>query len=275
MRIDLTNPKKSDIKYDIYKFPDGEIQIKFEELPRKSDYEVNCRITSADDLFILEQVADILNRNGIIWGLNIYYLMSMRMDRVMDFNRAYSLFIVIERIGNLKARYVTIFEPHSDKTRDLLERYYNYTNVIPRDMFDIINTDIINGLPVFPDEGSYDRYSMYLDDDSNVIFANKKRNIDTGKIESIEIENPGIINNKPLTIIDDLCDGGGTFLGLYEKLRQFTDKPIDIIVIHMVNEKGLFNLANTFNKVYFTNSYKDWKKELGDKFPSNCIQLSV
>jgi phosphoribosylpyrophosphate synthetase len=111
--------------------------------------------------------------------------------------------------------------------------------------------------------------------EGSVVFGEKKRNIDTGKIESIEVKNPGIINNKPLTILDDLCDGGGTFIGLYEKLRQFTDKSINIIVTHMVNEKGLFNLANTFNKVCFTNSYKDWKQELGDKFPSNCEQINI
>jgi ribose-phosphate pyrophosphokinase len=270
MRIDLTNPKKSDIKYDIYKFPDGEIQIKFEELPRKSDYEVNCRITSADDLFILEQVADILNRNGVTWDLNIYYLMSMRMDRVMDFNRPFSLSIVIDRIGNLKTNFITILEPHSDKAIQLLKRYYKYV-IIKNNALDVF--DIPDGLIVLPDEGSYDRYAAYLDKD--VVIGEKKRNIDTGKIESISIKNPGIINNKPLVIIDDLCDGGGTFLGLYEKLRQFTNKPINIIVTHMVNEKGLFNLANTFNKVYFTNSYKDWKKELEDKFPSNCIQIDL
>ena len=42
------------------------------------------------------------------------------------------------------------------------------------------------------------------------------------------------------------------------------------IVTHMVNRKGIENLAKTFNKVYFTNSYRTW-----DNLPDNVIQIEI
>ena len=43
-----------------------------------------------------------------------------------------------------------------------------------------------------------------------------------------------------------------------------------IFVTHMVNRKGIENLAKTFNKVYFTNSYRTW-----DNLPDNVIQIEI
>ena len=47
--INLVNIEKSDVKYKITKFPDGEPQIFLDsELDRKKEYEVICRITNPE-----------------------------------------------------------------------------------------------------------------------------------------------------------------------------------------------------------------------------------
>ena len=55
-----------------------------------------------------------------IFYLNLKYLMSMRMDRVMDFNRPYSLKIVANILNGFSCHKITIFSPHSDKSLDLI-----------------------------------------------------------------------------------------------------------------------------------------------------------
>lgn len=56
--------KKSDVKYEVIQFPDGEPHIVLNGIDRKDDLTVVCRVCNPTDLFILMQVGDILNRLG-------------------------------------------------------------------------------------------------------------------------------------------------------------------------------------------------------------------
>lgn len=259
--IDLINKQNSDIVYNIITFPDGEIHIKFtEEINRKEDYVIKCRVTNANELFILLQVGNILNNNQVEFAIDIYYLMSMRMDRIISFNEAYSLKLVADLINSLNASSVRIFHAHSDKTLKLInnavdmEQFYNKT-VMP----DINKYDTI----CFPDAGAYKRYQNQINFfGKNTIVLKKRRNLDTGAIEGIEIdkENSSIYYDiKNILVTDDLCDAGGTFLGAHKVLTDnFNCDNIDIFVRHMVNPIGIDNLCKTYNNVYFTQSYNDW-----------------
>ena len=67
--LNLVNKEKSDISYEIITFPDGEPHIKLIDLDRKKDVSIICRIANPTDLFILMQVGNILNRQGIIFDI--------------------------------------------------------------------------------------------------------------------------------------------------------------------------------------------------------------
>lgn len=62
--LNLIRPEKSDVKYEVIQFPDGEPHIVLNGIDRKDDLTVVCRICNPTDLFILMQVGDILNRLG-------------------------------------------------------------------------------------------------------------------------------------------------------------------------------------------------------------------
>lgn len=51
--LNLTNLDKSDIKYSISRFSDGEVQITLGEFSHKGEINVRCRITNAEELFVL------------------------------------------------------------------------------------------------------------------------------------------------------------------------------------------------------------------------------
>ena len=266
-QLNLVHLEDSDIKYSISRFPDGEVQISLEEFSHKEQIQVKCRITNAEDLFILMQVLDILDRHEVSYVLSIYYLMGMRMDRVMDFNRPFTLKIVLNSLKNCNADNIEILEPHSDI-------YYDYR-------FGGKFTELyIEGSPsntvwhgyqmVLPDAGAKERYDFqYV---GTALTCSKVRDLTTGKILEIKIDNPEAISDKPLLILDDLCDGGDTFCSIAKAFNSLgiSKERLNIAVTHMVNPKGIKNLSENFNHVWFTNSYKDW-----DNLPKNVTMLKV
>lgn len=259
MKLNLINIEDSDIKYTIFSFPDGEKQISIDsEIDRKKEIMVICRITNAEELFILMQVNDILSRHEVKWFLYITYLMSMRMDRVMDFNRPFSLKIVSNILKNFSCYDVEVLEPHSDKTEDLMGSYGNY-------FLCTLDCDFPeDSTIIYPDEGSRERYQGFLNNGfykkRGMITFNKKRNLKTGKIESFEIDYINL-TSKNFVFVDDLCDGGGTFMGELKVLKEkYPDGKFTLIVCHAVNEQGLRKVLDKFDKVITSNSYKDWDK---------------
>lgn len=274
---------KSDIKYSISHFPDGEVQITLGEFSHKDEINVKCRITSAEDLFILMQVADILVRHGMYFSISIYYLMGMRMDRVMDFNRPFTLKMIVNILDSLGASDIAIFCPHSDACLDLFRK----TSVaeIYSEEWDMFFTELntVNRYQtMLPDAGAVKRCYGNGKPADSVLVGNKVRDIETGKIISIGISNPEALNGRHILLVDDLCDGGGTFCGLANAIRELNkDVKISIAVNHMVNPKGIENLSKVFDQVYFSNSYKDWKglkAEYGKAVPAlpeNVVQIDV
>ena len=263
--LNLINLNKSEIKYNLTRFPDGEPQISFpNEFDRKDSVKVICRITSAEELFILIQIGDILDRQEIEWDLFITYLMSMRMDRVMDFNRPFSLKVVCSILNTMNYRHIMVLEPHSERTKGLLG-----TRCYPQKFNFEPHLDTQSNI-VFPDAGAYQRYKVLSNNWGHIVF-NKVRDLETGKIKEFSIEKEVNCYYPTFTFIDDLCDAGGTFLGELEVLKnKYPSSKYSIIITHMVNRKGIENIAKTFNKVYFTNSYRTW-----DNLPDNVIQIEI
>lgn len=86
----------------------------------------------------------------------------------------------------------------------------------------------------------------------------KERNLETGRIESFEIEESKNCYYSTFVFIDDLCDAGGTFLGELKVLKErYPNSKFIIIVCHAVNDKGLINMCNNFDQVIVSNSHRD------------------
>lgn len=86
----------------------------------------------------------------------------------------------------------------------------------------------------------------------------KERNLETGRIESFEIEESKNCYYSTFVFIDDLCDAGGTFLGELKVLKErYPNSKFIIIVCHAVNNKGLINMCNNFDQVIVSNSHRD------------------
>ena len=259
--INLINKDKGDIVYDIINFSDGEKHIKFiTEINRKDSVKVICRITSMDELFILMQVGDILNRMEVEWALVITYLMGMRMDRVMSFNEAFSLKIVAKTINDMHPDAVFIVEPHSDRTLKLIN---NSTPLMNRFAEAAMTDPEHNYMIVFPDAGAKLRYGAALENKVPMMTCHKKRDPATGKLSGFGIDNPEVLNEYPecnaFFVIDDLCDGGGTFCGIADQLKELRpDFHRTLAITHAVAARGIYKVMDYYNDLFITNSYADW-----------------
>jgi ribose-phosphate pyrophosphokinase len=84
----------------------------------------------------------------------------------------------------------------------------------------------------------------------------KVRNTATGALSGFEVDDVDL-TGKTALVLDDICDGGGTFLGLAKKLREKGAETLILYVTHGLFTKGLESLLNTYNYIWTTNTVCD------------------
>lgn len=260
--IDLINMKGC----KVIKFPDGELHLELEDINRKDCVSIRCRITNSDDLFVLMQLSDILNRQCLeVVGIHIYYLIGMRCDRLFDINRPFTLGIVANVINSFHSDYIKIYEPHSYRTTSEIRH-----SIVADVTMDNYSNYFAHSNVVFPDAGAKTRYGRLAA--NSCVLCSKKRDEATGRLLDFEVNCDKDVSQDDLVVIDDLCDGGGTFVGLAPKLRALNPKSLSLLVTHAVQRKGIENVASVYDKVCITNSYKDWGKE---DLPKNVQVIDI
>ncbi len=266
MSIDIY---KNNIKLDYkrFVFPAGEVGIKLNLTPKYlwEDCKANitkivARIQNSEDLIALAMIKDALGRaDQTNFELYLLYLPYGRQDRVCDKGESFSLKVFTDYINFLKFEKVYIFDPHSDVAGALIN------NVKILTQFDIIH----NYQPfikrclkpcyfISPDAGSNKKTAAIAKyfGATSFIRADKLRNLATGEIlETIVYCDD--LKGADVVIIDDLCDGGRTFIELAKALKVKNCGKIVLYVTHGIFSKGpqvLFE--GGIDEIYTTNSYK-------------------
>jgi ribose-phosphate pyrophosphokinase len=122
---------------------------------------------------------------------------------------------------------------------------------------------------IAPDNGALKRaYKAANLIGAKVIECSKERDLSTGKIHRAKINWSSFSGSKKpyFLIVDDICDGGATFLELAEQIRTvFPDnhQKLDLCVTHGIFSKGVHALMGEFNYVITTNSYS--QAEFGNR----------
>jgi ribose-phosphate pyrophosphokinase len=87
-----------------------------------------------------------------------------------------------------------------------------------------------------------------------VIYGYKVRDVTTGALSGFGVQEiPADLKDKPLLVVDDICDGGGTFLGLGEKLKEQGARA-DLYVTHGLFTKGTGVLSKVYDNIYTTDT---------------------
>jgi ribose-phosphate pyrophosphokinase len=93
-----------------------------------------------------------------------------------------------------------------------------------------------------------------------VVFCEKVRDPHTGKLQGFRVadDSPSALGRDPLVVVvDDICDGGGTFLGVAQALRAHHGAlPLHLWTSHGIHSKGLDELATAFTTIGCTDSFR-------------------
>lgn len=255
----LTN--QEEIKFQSFTFSGGEPHIKI-----NPDFDANRKITithrlnSFNDLGLLCVTVDALRRMDVkIIDLFIPYFPAARQDRVMIPGEPLSVKVYADIINALQLNKVFVFDAHSEVTPALL----NNSTVIPNYTFirEVLNRIGENVKLISPDGGALKKIykvSEFLGG-VDVVECSKSRDVKTGKLSGFKVYEDDL-NGMDCLIVDDICDGGGTFVGLAEELKKKNAGKLYLAVSHGIFNKG-FEVLNCFDGIFTTNSFKDFEGE--------------
>lgn len=245
-------------------FSDGASTVKINEITKqyKSITVVVDPTTPCDKILwqlmlvrdaIARQYVDVLETPMV--NLNIPYMPYARADRVFEVGNPHPLNLFFTQITNLFHEIYTT-DLHSD-----VITYNALTEYKQSEMFR--SFAISNGLHkrhdwvlVAPDKGSK-RKAKCIQAMYNVpmVHGDKTRDISNGKITSIHILPHEVdLAGKTVVIVDDICDGGGTFIPLAEDLKAQGAGEVWLFVTHGIFAKGLNIFKGKIDKIACVNN---------------------
>lgn len=240
-------------------FPGGEIHVEIPELKinKSLPIVVETKLKSADDIIELMLVSNALlyssdfNGNELI--LKCLYIPYARQDRVCHKGESFSLQVFVDLLNTLPFNKIICADVHSEIFFDLYRGVVKHITV-----GDIIWSrkypTLLYHVIVSPDKGAIKRAELAAGGDDIVCFS-KIRN-DDGSISSNIVSNSDMIEGNDILIVDDICDGGGTFIELCKQLKKFNPKSISLYVTHGIFSKELDVLFDAGIKtIYTTNSF--------------------
>lgn len=263
--LNLINGENSSIQYKTIVFPDGQPHIKIdikstESLDKTAPMKIICRICNPNDLLLLlfvKNTLDYMEFRHIEAAVS--YLLAARMDRVMLDGEPFSLKVVADMINRANFQKITIFDPHSEVTNALIDRSYTVTNhtfVADALQHYFQNHSKENYCLVSPDAGALKKIhklAQYLGT-NEVVECMKERDVKTGNLANFKTTAENL-NGRTCFIIDDICDGGGTFAGTAAMLKEKGATKVILIVSHGIFSKG--TRIENIDDIYTTSSFRE------------------
>jgi ribose-phosphate pyrophosphokinase len=262
--FDLIYPDRSDITYKAMVFPDGQPHIKIdmqklESIDRKAPLRIFSRLNNANDLLtalLVKNTLDYLEFGHV--ELHMSYLLAARMDRVMLDGEPFSLKVVASLINAANFKKVLIFDPHSEVSTALIDRSYVVTNhLFVADALSDYACTHSGEAPVLvsPDAGALKKIhklAQFLGIE-NVVEAMKERDVKTGALTNFKAMTEHL-HGQTCFIVDDICDGGGTFAGTAKMLKEKGAAKVILVVSHGIFSKG--PVIEHVDGIYTTDSFR-------------------
>jgi len=279
--LNLTNNETSDIKFEVSKFPDGQQQVKVEKgidlghsyvlhSTNRFPIQIKSRLNNFRDLeLIICTVASLRNLGVKEIHLFTPYFLGSRSDRKFEEgSNNYLKDVICPIINSLNFESVTVLDPHSDVLEACLNNFKKVDN-LNLVTWSIANCGVGNSFKdyldkfilISPDAGANKKIFKLAEQISytgEIITCSKSRD-ENGKLTKTEVPVIEKYSSKNFIIIDDICDGGATFINIADKLRTHIsdESKIYLIVTHGIFSKGFDELNKYFDGLYCTDSYRD------------------
>lgn len=246
------------IEYKSFLFAGGEPHIKISNnFNVATPVTITQRINSFNDLGMICITVDALRRMGVKEiELFIPYFPAARQDRVMIPGEPLSVKVYADIINAMALASVTVFDPHSEVTPALLNNCVTVSNhEFIKQVIANIGTDV---KLISPDGGALKKIykvSEFLGG-AEVVECSKSRDVKTGKLSGFKVYAEDLAGADCL-IVDDICDGGGTFIGLAEALKAKNAGKLYLAISHGIFSKGFSELGRYFEQIFTTDSINE------------------
>jgi ribose-phosphate pyrophosphokinase len=298
--LNLTDIDKSDIKYQIQKFPDGQSNIVLKssvnmDIPidnglslsnlNRYPVQIKSRLNNWLDLeLIVCAVASLRLLKVKEIHLFVPYILGARSDRKFEHGgNRYIKDVIAPVINSLNFESVTCIDPHSYVLENCINNFQSKTNLelVSSALEDLyvgkvdfskrqsshITFNTNDCVFISPDAGASHKIFKLAEQigyKGDIITCSKERDKD-GKIIGTNVPLKEPFYSKDFIIIDDICDGGATFINIAKKIETTINKmdrdykpKIYLIVTHGIFSKGFDELSKYFDGIYCTNSYQDY-----------------
>ncbi len=247
-----------EIQFESFTFSGGEPHIKIKtDLDTQKEVVVTHRLNSFNDVGLLCLAVDALKRMDITLSkLIIPYFPSARQDRVMTKGEPLSVKVYADIVNNLGFKKVIVLDVHSDVTPALLNNCVAISN--HNFIKQVINAIGKEVKLISPDGGALKKIykvSEFLNG-LEVVECSKSRDIETGKLTGFKVYAEDL-DGYDCLIVDDICDGGRTFIGLASELKKKNAGNLYLAVSHGIFSKGFEELEKHFTHIFTTNSFKE------------------
>lgn len=255
MQIVILKDFDCDIIAEHILYPDGQRSLRLDlaQLDVKEPVIIRCRITSFAALeYLLCLVSALRKHDFYINRVEFVYLIGMRSDRAFNAGEPnYFRDINAQIINSLGIENIGFLSPHSLLAYNAIHRVNAYNTFY----FPDIN---LSGAKIGGDQHASGIEVSGL----HACFTKERKARDHIEIILDDENKEKIIKELSLvnqaTIIDDLCDAGGTFIAGAKCFREyFPMTPLNLYVTHGLFTKGFDVLLEHFNQIYCTNSYQD------------------
>lgn len=248
----------SEIEFQNFTFSGGEPHIKINaDFDMQTAITITHRLNSFNNLGLLCLAVDALKRmDAKISNLVIPYFPSARQDRVMVKGEPLSVKVYADIVNNLGFEKVIVLDTHSEVTPALINNCVAVSN--HNFIKQVIEKTSKNIKLISPDGGALKKIykvSEFLGG-VEVVECSKNRDVKTGKLTGFKVYADNL-SGEDCLIVDDICDGGGTFIGLADELKKKNAGKLYLAVTHGIFSKGFDELANSFTHIFTTNSFKE------------------
>jgi ribose-phosphate pyrophosphokinase len=273
---------------ETFQFSAGETQVRLSPLPlRIRKIRVTADVNNSQTLVELLLTLNAINHleyQGPV-ELILPYLPYSRQDRACAPGEAFALSVLVNSLVPYfgAGDTITTWDVHSNVARTLFDSkfagvFHNVSAASLLQNFEL-EKDVVfypSTIVIAPDKGAVDRATEVQNvlGLERTVYATKVRNPENGEILRTEVPEDVNYRGKNLLIVDDICDGGRTFIELAKVLREHNPSRIDLYVTHGIFSKGFEVFENLIDHFYVANMLpnRDFYREL----PANltCLRLN-
>lgn len=202
-------------------------------------------------MYLVDALAE---RGGQVPWLQLPYLPGARQDRLNDGgDYLFTAKSIARDINRRGFPGVGVTDPHSDVMPALID------GCSPKHIPTLLGPDTQRLLEagytavIAPDAGAAKRAGKVAGLlGVPVLQAWKTRDVNTGQISGFGVEQ--FHRAGTYLLVDDICDGGGTFNGLAEFMLDLNPVTLDLFVTHGIFSQGVDTLLDNFRGIFTTDS---------------------